>query len=290
MNKILPAMFSLMIIAGCGGESRDQAEPVVEEPGTLVLTANGEDFVREGFTSKDGWEIVFDHVYVTLAQIQPARTDPPFEPESDMEFSGERDLIAATRPVTVDLKADSTVEVARLTADPGHYNALSWMMVPAEEGPSTGYSMLLEGTAAKEGETLPFRIGIEASWLYEAGDYVGEERRGMLRSGSEADLEMTFHMDHLFGDADLPAEDALNQGAPGFSLFQWLADTSQVTDLAVMEEMLSPEEYEHVFGLLGNLGHVGEGHARSLVVLSEPAPEPERIPADPPESGEPTEP
>ena len=29
--------------------------------GSLVLVANGEDFVRQGFVSKDGWSINFEH-------------------------------------------------------------------------------------------------------------------------------------------------------------------------------------------------------------------------------------
>ena len=30
--------------------------------GSLVLVANGEDFVRQGFVSKDGWSINFEHL------------------------------------------------------------------------------------------------------------------------------------------------------------------------------------------------------------------------------------
>ena len=34
--------------------------------GTLVITANGEDFVRDGFVSEDGWQIDFDTVQVNV--------------------------------------------------------------------------------------------------------------------------------------------------------------------------------------------------------------------------------
>ena len=71
--------FSLMILAvlvaglllGCGAQ----------ETGRLQFVANGEDFVRQGFVSKDGWAIGFDHVYINLA-------DNAIAPESKSLFEG----------------------------------------------------------------------------------------------------------------------------------------------------------------------------------------------------------
>ena len=37
----------------------EQTQTTDNTPGTLQLRANGEDFVREGFVSKDGWESDF---------------------------------------------------------------------------------------------------------------------------------------------------------------------------------------------------------------------------------------
>ena len=34
--------------------------------GTLVFTANGEDFIRTGFETKDNWNLTFDHAYVVI--------------------------------------------------------------------------------------------------------------------------------------------------------------------------------------------------------------------------------
>ena len=55
-----------IVLAGCGSGG---------EGGTLQINANGEDFVRQGFVSKDGWSITFDHVYITLADITAYQTD-----------------------------------------------------------------------------------------------------------------------------------------------------------------------------------------------------------------------
>ena len=52
--------------------------------GTLELRANGEDFIRQGFTSKDGWQIEFDHVYTNIQdlifaflKLRPSAQNPP---------------------------------------------------------------------------------------------------------------------------------------------------------------------------------------------------------------------
>jgi len=67
------ALLISIIIVGCGGAA---------EKGTLQFHANGEDFVRQGFVSKDGWAITFDHVYVTLADATAYQSDPPYDPHA----------------------------------------------------------------------------------------------------------------------------------------------------------------------------------------------------------------
>ncbi|NOQ17708.1 MAG: DUF4382 domain-containing protein, partial [Dehalococcoidales bacterium] len=58
---------------------------------------------------------------------------------------------------------------------------------------------------------------------------------------------MTFHFDHIFGDADTPMDDDLNVSALGFDPFADVAEGGQV-DLDMSEL---------------HLGHVGEGHCYS---------------------------
>jgi hypothetical protein len=66
----IPLLILVMVLAGCPGKAT----------GTLEFYANGEDFVRQGFVSKDGWSIQFDHVYITLDGIAAYQTDPPYAP------------------------------------------------------------------------------------------------------------------------------------------------------------------------------------------------------------------
>jgi len=132
--------------------------------------------------------------------------------------------------------------VAEVSGAPaGHYNALFWEMIKASSGPAAGYSLVIIGTAEKDGRSVDFTINSNEECGYSCGEYVGDERRGILEKDGTADLEMTFHFDHIFGDADTPMDDDLNVSAIGFDPF---AGGGQV-DLDMAEF---------------HLGHVGEGH------------------------------
>ena len=234
----IPLLILVMVLAGCPGGGAT---------GTLEFYANGEDFVRQGFVSKDGWSIQFDHVYITLADIAAYQTTPPYDPQSDGDISGE-DTVGLNGAYTIDLAEGGTdappILVGKVLEAPvGHYNAISWQMAKADSGPATGHSLVMIGTAQKDGQSIDFVINVEEECEYQCGEYVGDERKGILSDGGTADLEMTFHFDHIFGDADTPADDELNLAAIGFEPF---ASGAQGKDVINMAEM--------------HLGHVGEGH------------------------------
>jgi len=233
-----------VVIVGCDGEE--------VEAGTLQFYANGEDFVRQGFVSKDGWSINFDHVYVTLADIAAYQTDPPYDPHCDCPIDSQV-KVGLDSVYTIDLAeggedADPILVGQVEDADVGHYNAISWEMVKATSGPAAGYSLVIIGTAEKDGRVMDFTINIDEECGYSCGEYVGDERKGIVADGSTADLEMTFHFDHIFGDAETPLDDDLNLGAIGFEPFADTAEGGQV-DINMTEL---------------HLGHVGEGHCHCL--------------------------
>lgn len=241
ISTIAMLLIASVILPGCSGGG---------DGGTLKIYANGEDFVRQGFVSKDGWSISFDHAYITLSDITVYQTDPPYDPHDGGNIKGK---------VTTKLSHAYTVDLAEggADADPilvdelknvaaGHYNAISFKMVKAESGPAAGHSLVIIGTAKKDGKTVDFTINIDSKCSYDCGEYVGDERKGIVTKGGTADLEMTFHFDHIFGDADTPMDDELNEGALGFGYFIDYADgTTAKIDMGKM-----------------HLGHVGEGHCR----------------------------
>ncbi len=266
----LTVLLALLLVAGCAAEQVVDEEPPVEkevlDTGTLVFTANGEDFIREGFVCKDGWELSFDHAYVTLVSISAFQTDPPFDTEVGWEFEA---LVRAR----IDLAGIHTVDLAGPDADPalvgeaasvpaGRYNALYWEMVRAPSGPAEGFVLLLIGTAEKDGETISFSLGLDREVAILGGDYVGDERKGILQAGGSADVEMTFHFDHLFGDYGEDPDDDLNLEALGFGPLAVLAvDGELEVSLSDLEMMLAADDFELLLAVMTHLAHVGEGHA-----------------------------
>ena len=226
------------VLSGCSGD----------KTGTLQIYANGEDFVRQGFVSKDGWSISFDHVYITLSDIKAYQTDPPYDAHEGGSIDGDVTLnIADTYTIDLaegDENADPILVSAWKEAPVGQYNAISWKMTKATSGTASGYSLVMIGTAEKDGQVVDFTINIDSECSYDCGEYVGDERKGILEEDGTADLEMTFHFDHIFGDFDTPLDDELNEGALGFEYFIDYADgTTADIDMGAM-----------------HLGHVGEGH------------------------------
>ena len=66
--------------------SEDAVEPLVQEQtGALTFYTNGEEFIRDGFTSKDGWEISFDHFFVNI--YGPTAVQVDVEEEADERSS-----------------------------------------------------------------------------------------------------------------------------------------------------------------------------------------------------------
>jgi hypothetical protein len=254
MSQIIRRIFILTLLF-----STFLAACAQEETGSLQFLANGEDFVRQGFVSKDGWAINFDQVVVNLQGVTAYQTDPPFDSATGSMPEGESVAVAGT--TLIDLAAGDTdaepILLETVEAPVGQYNAISWEMVNGDDG----YTLLLVGTAAKDGETIPFNIRIDEIYQYVCGEYVGDERKGFVDSDAVGDVEMTFHFDHVFGDADTAMEEPLNVGALGFDPLAALAENGSLSATqADLEAGLSSEAYATLMDTLGTLGHVGEGH------------------------------
>lgn len=260
---------SSFAVVGCGSsDSTEETDSGTTESGTgtLVFTANGEDFAREGFTTKDGWNVTFSNFYITLAEIAAYQTDPAYDSEEGWEIDPveEVDLSGVHTIDLVGAEANPVVEVGEVTDAPaGMYNALSWEIVKAESGDPAGYAIVLIGTAEKEGQTVSFTIKFADEYALQGGEYVGDERKGALEDGGTADVEMTFHLDHLFGDIDTEADDELNVEALGFDPFAALA-VDGVVDIDVTS--MTPENVEQINTIFLGLGHVGEGHCATKPV------------------------
>ncbi len=266
------ALLSLLI-ASCSSETSESnnTSTVANNQGeaTLNLVANGEDFVRQGFVTKDGWTMNFARLDVNLSDVTAYQIEGAFEPkEGDkldtLEYSEKVSLLDT--PKVVDLaegEADAEpIMVTNAEVTPGFYNAVAWKIDIAEaESPLAGKTMVLQGTASKDEQVINFDISLNRPIQYLCGEYVGDERKGIIQAGETGELETTFHFDHIFGDRETSPDDALNVDALGFEPLAKLASSDSLTiDDAILEQQLSPEDQEKLTKAVIGLGHVGEGH------------------------------
>ena len=221
----------------------------------LRFQASGEDLATGGFVAprltKDGWALSFSHIQVTLGEVVAHQASPAFEPQAGGEITSQAQ-VALPGVVTIDLvtqaDGDDMVSVAELPAPAGHYNALAWSMLPALDGKHAGDSLVLIGEAEKDGTRVAFHIASRDAVHHRCGEYVGDERKGFVTAGAPGEVEITLHLDHLFGRADKPADDPMNLDALGFAPFVGGGE-------------------RQAFSLNGlHLGHVGEGHCAVALV------------------------
>ena len=245
----------LLLFSGCGKQTP------VAQTGTLVFTANGEEFIRDGFTSKDGWELSFTHAYVSISELSAYMTNPAYDVEQGWEIEAvETVTLAGAYVVNLAGEDADPVILGEISAVPGHYNALSWTMTRAQSGPAAGYVLVLTGTATKDGETITFTLRFDEELIYQGGEYIGDERKGIVPSNGAAAVEATFHFDHLFGDGEEAEDDDINVGALGFDPFAALAENGVVEITSATLKEKNPQAYAMLQSIFLHLGHVGEGH------------------------------
>lgn len=277
MNKLILLVGSISlssVILTSGGQKK--TNPVIaatSEAGSLSLVANGEDFVRQGFTSKDGWQISFERVYVNIANASAYSTPDGFEPQkgdtkSAIEYQEKVDFL--NKAQIFDLaegEADAPpIVVGQSNVPAGFYNALSFQLTTAEPNSAiAGHTIVLIGKASKDQKTISFNLGFNQPAEYLCGEFIGDERQGIVTADNSGTVEATFHFDHIFGDADTPAGDALNQDALGFQPLAALAKNGTIKLLAAeLASSLTESDYQKLTTAVEGLGHVGEGHCEII--------------------------
>jgi len=293
MNRF-PILAALLVAVAlplaCGGDEGTTEDSAV---GTLAFVMNGEGFARDGFVSEDGWRVDFTHVYVTVegpTAFQVVETEETSEalsaaltipgglqapvlahaghPHAEIPEGSAHVALTGTYQRDVHQGPDPA-EIGRVTDAPiGNYNRLNfnWVRATAQaegyaEG-TEGASIVLMGAATKGTDTVDFTIRFteEIAWTA-CGPH--HEDVGVLAEGATAQAELTFHFDHIFGDADEgPADttdpEAINYLAVGFGPFASLA-ANGVLDVDQADLAALPE-YDAIIDAFYTLGHSGEGH------------------------------
>lgn len=257
----------LFTIAGCSANADTTTVSTTDGQGTLIVVANGEDFVRQGFVTKDNWKIDFERVAVNVGNITAYQTEPAFNPDENTEIESTEKVTILDEVRTIDLaegtESAEPIAVEEINAPAGSYNALSWSMIPLDDSGLSNQTIVLQGTAVKDQETVDFTIGFAVPMQYVCGEFVGDERKGIVQQNEVSEVEMTFHFDHIFGDSETPSDDPLNQDALGFQPLADLAQTGVLeADWQTLQQQLSPEDTQLLSNAIASLGHVGEGHCK----------------------------
>lgn len=245
---IVLAFCAALVIWGCSRKK----EVVEETTGTIIFTANGEDFVRQGFVDKQGWSISFDNLFVNIAD--PVAYMPDGE-KLEATLSGEYWIDLAQGDENAD-----PITVGKMDSVPaGNYQSLRFKVKRTAEGDYNGFSIVMIGTASKENKTVHFTVKLDEEMDYDGKEgFVGDEIKGMLKAGETTTVEMTFHFDHIFGDKEAPEDDHINTGSVGFDFFnRFIKDGKVEVDQSAMK---SDKDYTTLAHAMWTLGHLGEGH------------------------------
>lgn len=264
---------ALLLTGSCGlDDLLDEAST-----GTLVFTIDGEEFAREGMQSTDGWSIHFEQVLVHVESptaVQVAVDDDgglrPAHPGHDHAVIPDG---AAHETLgggfAVDLaEGDGPLELGRLNGVAiGNYNVLHFDLAPAPASTvdlatdMPGSSMLLAGIAeAPDGVTsVHFRIRIDEQLRFRN---CGPTEDGIVGIGGTGTVEITLHLDHLFGDAE-DGDDEMNQAAVGFGPFANLAANGTLdVDQDELRDGWTGRQYLQFRDALHSIGHTGEAHCQ----------------------------
>jgi len=253
--KVLLIVLSIAVFAfSCKSKT-----PV--ERGNLRFVANGEGFVANGFSDRNGWKIAFTKVIVNLTDITVERRDG-------------KKTVSLPGVFITDLKAgnDATVTVGEVkNVKATEYRRLKWSIKKMNSGEYNGFSIVLVGTAEKAGKKINFTIKLDEEITWDAKNgYSGEKVKGIVKKGQTGEVEMTFHWDHVFGDKTQAPTHHVNQGSVGFDYFVKFAknNTVEITQAELKEK--GKDLYKKLINAIHNMGHSGEGHA-AVVASTTPA-------------------
>lgn len=224
--------------------------------GNLDFKANGEDFVREGFVDKAGWEISFTNVLVNLGKIVTTST-------TDKQVALNGTYLVDLKKVAADglVLVDTVNKVKAL-----NYQGIRFALLRADEGEYKGYSIIMKGTAKKDDRSIDFSIKLDEELEFDCKEgYVGDVVKGVVQKNKTGEVEMTFHFDHIYGDIEAAMDDHINKGSVSFEYFVQLADgdTLDITQQD-LKEKTDNDDYIKLIKSLYGLGHSGEGHADVL--------------------------
>ncbi|MCB9638206.1 MAG: hypothetical protein H6728_00630 [Myxococcales bacterium] len=236
MRKImlLGTLFFLGVV-GCGGD------------GKLAVSVWGEAFIEEKIPATevvDGWEIEFTKFLVVVGGIETGSAAGATGPSVagfkvfNLREKGEQLLSEFVIPSGTWDRLAYSVSPANAETQVGNASAEDAKMMK-----DAGYSIYLEGTARKDGQSKTFAWGFKTNTQYTGC----KSERAVVQVGATAKTQLTIHADHFFYD-DLEDPDAKVR-------FQTIADADKDNDGKITLEELAAVNGADFAGL----AHYGVG-------------------------------
>jgi hypothetical protein len=216
--------------------SSPSPNPSPSDDVTLAENLYLDELLQQGFTSKDFWQIRFEHLYITFDG--KGRT---------IDLSDGDEPLGTILSQWQGNEAKGNQEGDAAKAKSGQ---LSGRIIKATSGPSQGYGIYFQGKAYRESNRVSFTLKFEQDFRVKCS------APGAAKSKSDAALSL--RLENLFGDARLPAEGKVNQAALGFDPLAELAEKETlVIDMATLRQRLSPESFANLEKQLGQLIYLG---------------------------------
>lgn len=192
-----------VLICACGDDTDTETQS-----NEMAVEVWGETFIESGIPEDkfaDGWAITFDRFLINLADISVA-------------MDGEEAAISDTSTKIWDLTKTGPHQILSEEIPVGEYTHSAYRISPATDKSETGnaedddvdemisggYSVLIEGSATKDDETMTFSWGFETDTVYDPCNSIGH-----LTADEKGTVQITIHGDHLFYDDAVSEEPSL---------------------------------------------------------------------------------
>jgi hypothetical protein len=178
------------LYTGCEKRSKPK-ETTSGGTGAVVFTANGEDFVRQGFVYKQGWHITFDKLFVNI--VDPTAYQPD-EQKGEVVLKGAHWVDLAEGDENAEQITLGTVRDVHAA----NYQSLRFPLKRAESGEYRGNTIVMIGKASKDDHVNTGSVGFDFFHRFIEGDTVDVSQSEMKNSeGYSTLVEALWTLGHL---------------------------------------------------------------------------------------------
>lgn len=204
LRTLALSLLSLAPLVGCHEDDTGE--------GALRIYVSGEGPAREGYPFVkggfelafiEGWEVDFDHVVVSLGSLRVEATDGAVAHEGTERYLAE---LTTGDPTLIELQGVTARRWDRLSFEVMPATAAAIEVSPVdpairERMVDEGLTYYYEGVARRDDHVFAFRFGLRNPTRNSACTNGVDGTAGVVvPNGSQASVELSVHLDHMFWD------------------------------------------------------------------------------------------